>query len=56
MTASAALDVGNLSSLPEVGKRPPARVNKLFDYRPVKGPTASRNLPPPTDPRGQSGS
>ena len=45
MTASATLGVSKLSSLPEEGKRPPARSNKLFDYRPVKGPIASRNLP-----------
>ena len=44
-TAKATLGASNLSSLPEVGTRP-ARANKLFDYRPVKGPTASRNLPP----------
>ena len=43
--ASGSMGVNELSSLPEEGKRPPARSGKLFDYKTVKGPIACRNPP-----------
>ena len=46
--ASGSMGVNKLSSLPEEGKRPPARSGKLFDYKPVKGPIVCRNPPPLT--------